>query len=393
MNSSWLIISGIGWEPEIRGLLTVALASTVLVGSVWLLLVTNTGIRLGSLVLLAGFFAWFTIMAGVWWLFGIGYSGDAPTWVFIDSYADEAGSEPSGIEDAYLADVDLLPDPNCSAVRIFPPSKTGWEFTPPRDGCTPRAIALVMIYPGPDRDAVIEEFATLDEAQIRESAEISNSLRQPGDPRKLNPSELERSIQDQITRQERAIDQLSLSTLAAGSPAVIEWAQDQGFFNLEGGWKLLSSAEAGEANAAADAVITESGVFPASAGAATPAYALVDTYQRGGKPPPQSDSIWDRAINKITNSALLGHPTNYAVVQARPVTPKSQVPGEPPPLAEIDRNGQTLSIVLERNLGDRRLVPGLVTIGSGLIFVALCINLHVRELRIRSRDEEYAPSN
>lgn len=389
MNASWHIISGIGWEPEIRGLLTVALASAVLIGSVWLLLVTNTGIRLGSLVTLAGFFAWFTMMAGVWWIFGIGYSGDAPSWVFIDSYADEAGAEPSGIEDAYLADVDLLPDPNCEAARIFPPSKTGWEFSAPRPGCAPKAIALVLAYPGADRGQIMAEFASVDEAQIRADAQTRNDLRQPGDPRKLNPAALERSIQDQVTRQEIAIDQLSLSTLASGAPPVIEWAQQQGYMDLAGGWRLLPSTDAGEANAAAEAVIAESGVFEADPDAATPAYAIVDTYQRGGKPDPQSDSIWDRAINKVTNSIRLTHPTNYAVVQARPVVARQQVPGEPPPLAEVDRNGQTLSVVLERNLGDLRLVPGLVTIGSGLIFVALCINLHARELRIRRRDEEY----
>lgn len=251
----------------------------------------------------------------------------------------------------------------------------------------------MLAYPGPDRAQVVGEFGTVDEATIRQNSENRNSLRQPGDPRKLNPTALERSIQDQITRQETIIDQLSLSTLAAGAPSVIEWAVDQGYIDLEGGWDLLSSAEAGEANAAAEIVIMESGVFPADPDAATPAYAIVDTYQRGGKPKPQSDSIWDRAINKITNSALLGHPTNYVVVQARPIVARPQIAGEPPPLAEIDRNGQTLSIVLERNLGDRRLVPGLVTIGSGLLFVALCINLHVRELRIRRRDEEYAQSN
>ena len=49
------IVAGIGWEPHIRGLLTVALALAILGGSVWLLLVTNTGTRLGSLIALAGF--------------------------------------------------------------------------------------------------------------------------------------------------------------------------------------------------------------------------------------------------------------------------------------------------------------------------------------------------
>ena len=45
-------IAGIGWEPEIRGLLTVVLGFAILGGSVWLLLVTNTGTRLGSLIAL-----------------------------------------------------------------------------------------------------------------------------------------------------------------------------------------------------------------------------------------------------------------------------------------------------------------------------------------------------
>ena len=43
-------VAGIGWEPEIRGLLTVVLGFAILGGSVWLLLVTNTGTRLGSLI-------------------------------------------------------------------------------------------------------------------------------------------------------------------------------------------------------------------------------------------------------------------------------------------------------------------------------------------------------
>ena len=47
------IVAGLGWDPEIRGLLTVVLAMAVLAGSVWLLLVTNTGTRLGSLIALA----------------------------------------------------------------------------------------------------------------------------------------------------------------------------------------------------------------------------------------------------------------------------------------------------------------------------------------------------
>ena len=40
------IVAGIGWEPEIRGALTVLVGSLVLFGSVWLILKTNHGNRL-----------------------------------------------------------------------------------------------------------------------------------------------------------------------------------------------------------------------------------------------------------------------------------------------------------------------------------------------------------
>ena len=387
-----IVLAGIGWEPEIRGVLTVALATAALVGTIWLLLVTNTGVRLGSLVTLAGFFGWFTIMAGTWWIFGIGYSGEAPSWRFIDSYSDAAGAESSGIEDAYLADVDQLPDPNCSTQRIFPPSKTDWQFSAAPTNCAPRAIALVLGYPGSNRQAVIDELATVDEAGIRETTETRNALRQPGDPRKLSASELERSIQRQLARQEVVIDQLSLSTLAASAPSVIDWAKAEGYISLKGGWDLLPSTEAGEATAAAEAVVVEAGIFTIDPDTATPAYALVDTYHRGGKPDRKSDNTWDRVSNKITNTLRLTHPPNYAVVQMRPVVPRPQIPGEPPPLAEIDLGGNTLSVVLERDIGDRRLVPGLLTIGSALIFLSLCMNLHMRDLRVRRRDELDIPA-
>ena len=74
------IVAGLGWDPEIRGLLTVVLGTAVLGGSVWLLLVTNTGTRLGSLLALAGFWGWMFVMGIFWWIYGIGWVGSLPTW-------------------------------------------------------------------------------------------------------------------------------------------------------------------------------------------------------------------------------------------------------------------------------------------------------------------------
>ncbi len=46
------LFAGISWDPGIRGILTVAVGVAVLMGSVYLILATNTGARLGMLIAL-----------------------------------------------------------------------------------------------------------------------------------------------------------------------------------------------------------------------------------------------------------------------------------------------------------------------------------------------------
>jgi len=70
----------IGWEPELRGLLTVMIGAAVWMGSIYLILGTNLGARLGFLVALAGLFGWMALMGTVWWIYGIGLKGDEPSW-------------------------------------------------------------------------------------------------------------------------------------------------------------------------------------------------------------------------------------------------------------------------------------------------------------------------
>ena len=70
----------IGWEPELRGLLTVMIGAAVWMGSIYLILGTNLGARLGFLVAMAGLFGWVALMGMVWWIYGIGLTGDAPSW-------------------------------------------------------------------------------------------------------------------------------------------------------------------------------------------------------------------------------------------------------------------------------------------------------------------------
>src|SRR4029450_12079696 len=78
------LFAGINFTVTIRGLLVVTVAVAILMGSVWWWLATNTGVRVGTLLALTGFFGWMVIMATVWWIFGIGWRGADPSWKTID---------------------------------------------------------------------------------------------------------------------------------------------------------------------------------------------------------------------------------------------------------------------------------------------------------------------
>ncbi len=84
-----MTLAGIAFDPTIRGVLVVTIGVLILCGSVYLLLATNMGSRLGLLVALSGLFGWLTLMGIVWWVYGIGMKGPDPTWEVIEvNYGD-----------------------------------------------------------------------------------------------------------------------------------------------------------------------------------------------------------------------------------------------------------------------------------------------------------------
>ncbi len=102
-------ILAINWEPELRGYLVTLIGVAVLMGSIYLLLATNLGARLGFLVVLCGLAGWMALMGAIWAIYGIGLQGPLGTWeaipgrtVLQDSLAlNQAGviSEPVEVPD------------------------------------------------------------------------------------------------------------------------------------------------------------------------------------------------------------------------------------------------------------------------------------------------------
>ncbi|NBP41971.1 MAG: hypothetical protein EBU68_04200 [Actinobacteria bacterium] len=75
-----LSLLAVNFEPQLRGIIIVAIAVGVLIGGTYLVVGTNLGARLGFLVVLAGLFGWMAIMGSIWWTYGIGLKGREPSW-------------------------------------------------------------------------------------------------------------------------------------------------------------------------------------------------------------------------------------------------------------------------------------------------------------------------
>lgn len=423
------LIAGIGWEPEIRGLLTVVLGFAVLGGSVWLLLVTNTGTRLGSLIALAGFWGWMFVMGIFWWIYGIGWVGSLPTWEVEDVFADDPGAEVAGISEAFVGNVDDLPDTNCfDGSDSFPPAGGVASVNVSDDTsslCTPRAIELLMAYPGPERELVIRELLNpqSDESKLDRIANdlfgmemtdpaemlaaLSSSERDrvfdrvvelrydeiaqtiidnnealgSDDPRYLTDSSSPFTLQERIEIAQEAqtirVDDISLSTLVGTAPVIVEWAEDEGLLDLAG-WNVQSGSQSGEAAATADAFLRED-LFPEGN------FVVLDAFQQGGKDKREGSGIWDRISHEITSTVQITHPTNYTVVNVQQSLDKPADPSLPPPVPEVDPGEPTYSVVMIRNLGNLRLIPALFTLASLALFLITCLVLHWRDLGLREK--------
>jgi hypothetical protein len=73
-------VLAINWEPELRGILITIIAVALFCGSIYMVLATNLGARLGFLVALTGLAGWMVLMGIIWMIYGIGLRGPDPSW-------------------------------------------------------------------------------------------------------------------------------------------------------------------------------------------------------------------------------------------------------------------------------------------------------------------------
>jgi hypothetical protein len=123
----------VNWSPAIRGYLIVIISVTVFCGSIYMILGTNLGARLGFLVAASGLMGWMAMMGIVWMVYGIGLKGKEPSW----KYKDIVVGKENLAESKYAVSRDpAIPE------NVTPGSKVnGWTLLPEDNGGRGQAIA------------------------------------------------------------------------------------------------------------------------------------------------------------------------------------------------------------------------------------------------------------
>jgi hypothetical protein len=312
-----ITIAGIGFNPGIRGILVVLTGFTVLCGSTYLLLATNVGARLGMLVAFAGLFGWLSILTLTWWISppAIGPRGTNASWKPVEVYVANGGSPQTAAVQA-LVNADLA--------------------------SLPSAEQIITANPELEKDFPNPATATLSDIQSSHPEIVAKYLTKNGENQTVNLN----------------------------------------------GWKLTAASAAGEAQAAADAALTTNSKFFE----ATTDYKKLSVFEIGGKPTRDEycpnekhpgnlipDDVICRIQYKIDKLVNFKHPPHYAVVQVQQVIPQTAKPGEAPPIPVVDSSKPIVSVVLVRDLGNVRLLPGTYFVICFSLFIVFVLILHYRD--------------
>ncbi|MFP5487662.1 MAG: hypothetical protein ACLGHQ_05090, partial [Acidimicrobiia bacterium] len=239
--------------------------TVVWMGSIYLIVGTNLGARLGFMVSFAGLAGWMALMGSVWWIYGIGLQGDLPSWQQVP------GS-------TVIQEVDLLYQAGVLEERI--------PFTEDDD-----------------------------------------------------PAEASAAVAAQLDEQ---------------------------------GWLVVDSAapEYGQAEAAATTFLEEEGAF------APGEFQVTNVYEVD----PPAESAWPKfgPNGEFDQLAFFKKPY-YTLVEVAPLVELREEPGRAPIAPVIDTERQRQYVYMIRDLGSLRQPAAYITIGSTIVFLAMCWLLHRRD--------------
>lgn len=317
-----VMIALVSWDPEIRNILSLGVGVGILVGSVFLLLSTNTGPRTGVLIGLAGLLGWMTIMGMIWWI----YTGSPA------SLGGMKGT-PSHwrVVDVNVGDISDSSVPQAKLLKTQDEAATVKAILAAHPELEPKVNPEAK----PDKVTTIGELVEADPAVAKEYHLTPNDL---AGWHLLVPSNPERG------------DAQSVADIELGPDGKKYFADSQGY-------KVLEAYDIGG----------KENDFP------VPAHATCDYPWQFG------------CVHHVFNFFTTLFHTNsehYLVVQVQAVKPVETKPGQAPPIAQLDPNAPVVSVVMIRSLGDIRFPGFMLFLVAGILFAITCNTLHRRDKRI-----------
>ncbi|MGB3412295.1 MAG: hypothetical protein WBA45_13995 [Microthrixaceae bacterium] len=311
------VLAAIAFDPTIRGILVVMVAVGVLFGSLYLIVATNTGIRNGFLISMAALTGWCMSMGLFWTIYGIGMVGAAPTWTAKEINFDRNAA-------VVTEHLDKLPDTSLTS----------------------------------DDLASAEEMLTRYEEK------------NPKVRKQIEATEGEGFVPETLTEAVTLVPNLK----AQLDPKL-------------GGWRILpeSDSRRGEAVAAADGALAANQVFGSTTTSAN--YTVFDVFFYGGKDGaepetiPGSRNLIEKAWHRVETTFQIKNPTLYSAVTLQKNIAQTTAPGQAPPPAQINEDASMVTVVMQRNLGNKRVIPFLFTLFTGVLFAVFCSMLHTRDKR------------
>jgi hypothetical protein len=314
------VLAGIDFNTGIRGILVVALAIAVLPGSVYLLLATNLGARLGLLVALAAVFGWCSILTMTWWITSPanGPRGRNASWKPVEVYVS-----PTPGETPQPAKTEVLD--KLTAVTPKLPNATDIINAHPE---------ILKNYPNPSQ-------ATLSDLM-------------GNDPDVLAPY-----LKDIDLNGWRIVPQSSAGDAATVADTVLTTGAGAMFKDTTQ-YKHLATYDYGGKDTRGEYCPNEK--HP---------HNLIN------------DDPICRIQYKIYKALQIHQPTHYEVVAVQKVVPQDTIAGHAPPLPKVDPTQPIIYVVMVRDLGQARVLPAVMFVISFALFVFFVVLLHYRDKTLR----------
>ena len=311
------LIAAITFDPTIRGILVVAVAVTVLPGSIFMIVSTHTGVKLGILITLAGHFGWMFLMSSVWWMYGIGLKGRDPSWQAIEVNMSR-DNEPKTDGVGSLPREEDLPDP-LELLNRYPDIKAEAMKDP--------AFKALVDGQSTEHRLTLTKVVSLD-SQIRD--DLNEEL---GGWRILSEQDTRRGETTAAADSVLASDR---STSLTGFTGTADYFVEDVFY--------LGGKPADEP------------ILPGD-----------------------EQSLISQGWTRFLSIFEVKHPELYSVVTLRQAKNFEVDPAKPPPPTQPRTDVDAISVVQLRNLGDKRFVPFLFTIVTFVLFVSFAYLLHHRD--------------